>query len=185
MNRPAALFFLTIAFFPVATQALSVQSLEANLRDGVYRIVLVARVDAPVEGVAAVLTDYAAYRKLDPQILASTVLPSDEQGGELVRTVVRACAGLFCRKVERVERVERREGELIATVVPERGELKSGLTRTTWQADDDDTTSVTYQAEFVPDFWVPSLIGRRYAVRALKTSTLELFGNVEKRARER
>jgi uncharacterized Rossmann fold enzyme len=112
------------------------------------------------------------------------VLPSDDQGGELVRTVVRACAGLFCRKVERVERVERREGELIATVVPVRGELKSGLTRTTWQAADD-ATSVTYEAEFVPDFWVPSLIGRRYAVRALKASTLELFGNVEKRARER
>ena len=184
MSRSAALSFLTIAFFPAATQALSVQSLEANLRDGVYRIVLVARVDAPVEDVAAVLTDYAAYRKLDPQILASTVLPSDDQGGELVRTVVRACAGLFCRKVERVERVERREGELIATVVPERGELKSGLTRTTWQADDE-ATSVTYQAEFVPDFWVPSVIGRRYAVRALKTSTLELFGNVEKRARDR
>jgi hypothetical protein len=184
MSRPAALSFLTIAFFPAVTQALSVQSLEANLRDGVYRIVLVARVDAPVEGVAAVLTDYAAYRKLDPQILASTVLPPDDQGGELVRTVVRACAGLFCRKVERVERVERREGELIATVVPERGELKSGLTRTTWQAADD-ATSVTYEAEFVPDFWVPSLIGRRYAVRALKKSTLELFGNVEKRARER
>ncbi len=184
MSRPAALSFLTIAFFPAATQALSVQSLEANLRDGVYRIVLVARVDAPVEGVAAVLTDYAAYRKLDPQILASTVLPPDDQGGELVRTVVRACAGLFCRKVERVERVERREGELIATVVPVRGELKSGLTRTTWQAADD-ATSVTYEAEFVPDFWVPSLIGRRYAVRALKASTLELFGNVEKRARER
>ncbi len=184
MSRPAALSFLTIAFFPAATQALSVQSLEANLQDGVYRIVLVARVDAPVEGVAAVLTDYAAYRKLDPQILASTVLPPDDQGGELVRTVVRACAGLFCRKVERVERVERREGELIATVVPVRGELKSGLTRTTWQAADD-ATSVTYEAEFVPDFWVPSLIGRRYAVRALKASTLELFGNVEKRARER
>jgi hypothetical protein len=184
MSHPAALAFLTIAFLPAATQALSVQSLEANLRDGVYRIVLVARVDAPVEGVAAVLTDYAAYRKLDPQILASTVLPPDDQGGELVRTVVRACAGLFCRKVERVERVERREGELIATVVPVRGELKSGLTRTTWQAADD-ATSVTYEAEFVPDFWVPSLIGRRYAVRALKASTLELFGNVEKRARER
>ena len=110
MSRPAALSFLTIAFFPAATQALSVQSLEANLRDGVYRIVLVARVDAPVEDVAAVLTDYAAYRKLDPQILASTVLPSDDQGGELVRTVVRACAGLFCRKVERVERVRATRG---------------------------------------------------------------------------
>jgi hypothetical protein len=184
MSCRAALVFLTTALLPGASQALSVQSLEANLRDGVYRIVLVARVDAPVEDVAAVLTDYAAYRELDPRIRASTVLPTDDQGIELVRTVVRACAGLFCRNVERVERVERREGELLATVVPERSELKSGVTRTTWQADDD-ATSVTYQAEFVPDFWVPVAIGRRYAVRALKASTLQLFDNVEKRARER
>ena len=185
MSRRAALSFLTIAFFPAATQALSVQSLEANLRDGVYRIVLVARVDAPVEDVAAVLTDYAAYRKLDPQILASTVLPPDDQGGELVRTVVRACAGFFCRKVERVERVERREGELIATVVPERGELKSGLTRTTWQADDDDGDERDVPGRVRSRLLGAIVIGRRYAVRALKTSTLELFGNVEKRARDR
>ena len=44
---------------------------------------------------------------------------------------------------------------------------------------------MTYQAEFVPKFWVPSAIGRRYAERVLKASTLELFSNVEKRARER
>jgi hypothetical protein len=103
---------------------------------------------------------------------------------ELVRTVVRACAGFFCRNIERVERVERRDGELLATVIPEQSELKSGLTRTTWQADNE-ATNVTYLAEFVPNFWVPTAIGRRYAERVLKASTLELFGNVEKRARER
>ena len=184
MSRYAILAGLAIALLPAAAQALSVESLEATLSEGVYRVALVARVDAPVEDVAAVLTDYAAYRLLDPRIRASTVLPADDQGSELVRTVVRACAGLFCRNVERVERVERREGELLATVIPERSELKSGLTRTTWRAADE-ATSVTYQAEFVPDFWVPSVIGRRYAVRALKNSTLQLFDNVEKRARER
>ena len=149
-----------------------------------YRISLVARVDAPVEEVAAVLTDYTAYRSLDPRIRSSTVVSSTGQDIELVRTVVRACAGLFCRNVERVERVERFEGELVATVVPERSDLKWGLTRTTWEAADD-ATRVTYHAEFEPDFWVPSIIARRYAVRALKSSTLELFDNVEKLARER
>jgi hypothetical protein len=178
MSRYAILAGLAIALLPAAAQAVLVESLEASLSEGVYRVALVARVDAPVEDVAAVLTDYAAYRLLGPRIRASTVLPPDDQGSELVRTVVRACAGLFCRNVER------REGELLATVVPERSELKSGLTRTTWQAADE-ATSVTYQAEFVPDFWVPSVIGRRYAVRALKNSTLQLFDNVEKRARER
>ena len=184
IRRAAALVCLAISLSPPVARALVVESLEASLNDGVYRVALVARVEAPVEDVAAVLTDYAAYRSLDPRIRSSSVLPSEDPTVELVQTVVRACAGLFCRNVERVERVERREGELLATVVPERSELRSGLTRTTWQADHD-ATSVTYQAEFVPDFWVPSVIGRRYAVRALRTSTLELFGNVEKRARER
>jgi hypothetical protein len=167
-----------------AARALSVQSIDASLSEGIYRVSLVVRIDAPVEDVAAVLTDYAAYRRLDPRIRDSAVLPSEGGGVELVRTVVRACAGFFCRNVERVERVERHEGELVATVVPERSELRHGLTRTTWQAVDE-ATDVTYQSEFIPDFWVPSVIGRRFAVRALKASTLELFDNVEKRARER
>jgi hypothetical protein len=175
---------LAIALLPRVGDALSVQSVQTSLQGGVYRIELVARVDAPVEDVAAVLTDYAGYLSLDPRIRASDVLPSEDTGVELVRTVVRACAGFFCRNVERVERVERRDGELLATVIPEQSELKSGLTRTTWQADNE-ATNVTYLAEFVPNFWVPSAIGRRYAERVLKASTLELFGNVEKRARER
>jgi len=184
MSLRGTLACLAIALLPRVADALSVQSLQASLSGGVYRIELVARVDAPVEDVAAVLTDYAGYRSLDPRIRASNVLPSEDEGVELVRTVVRVCAVFFCRNIERVERVERRDGELLATVIPEQSELKSGLTRTTWQADNE-ATSVTYQVEFVPDFWVPSAIGRRYAERVLKASTLELFGNVEKRARER
>ena len=167
-----------------AARALAVQSIDASLSEGVYRISLVVRLDAPVEAVAAVLTDYAAYRMLDPRIRASTVLPPDDAGSELVRTVVRACAGFFCRNVMRVERVQRGDGELLAVVIPEQSDLRSGLTRTTWRAEEQ-ATNVTYEAEFVPDFWVPSVIGRRYAVRALRNSTLELFGNVEKRALER
>jgi hypothetical protein len=175
---------LAILLLPATTPALSVQSMDSSLKDGVYRVTLVARLDAPAEDVAAVLTDYAAYPELDPRIRSSNVLPSEEEGVELVRTVVRACAGFFCRNVERVERVEQREGELLATVIPERSELREGYTRTTWQAVES-ATDITYQVEFVPNFWVPTAIGRRYAVRALRASTLQLFDNVEKRARER
>jgi hypothetical protein len=175
---------LAILLLPATTAAVSVQLIEASLNDGVYRVELVARLDAPVEDVAAVLTDYVGYRQLDPRIRSSSVLPSEEAGVEVVRTIVRACAGFFCRNVERVERVEHREGELLATVIPELSELREGRTRTTWQAAEA-STDVTYQAEFVPAFWVPAAIGRRYAVRALRASTLQLFDNVEQRARER
>ncbi|HSD53485.1 MAG TPA: SRPBCC family protein [Burkholderiales bacterium] len=184
MRRRRLVAALAIALLPTGAQALSVQSLDASLREGVYRVELVARVDAPVEDVAAVLTDYAAYPQLDPRIRSSSVLLSEEAGVELVRTVVRACAGFFCRNVERVERVERRNGELLATVIPERSELREGRMRTTWQAAEA-ATDVTYQVEFVPAFWVPAVIGRLYAERVLRASTLQLFDNVEKRARER
>lgn len=184
MNRSRLVTALAIVLLPAAAQALSVQSLDASLKDGVYRVELVARVDAPVDDVAAVLTDYAAYGQLDPRIRFSIVLPSEEAGVELVHTVVRACAGFFCRNIERVERVERGDGELLATVVPERSELREGRTRTTWQAAES-ATDVTYHAEFVLAFWVPAAIGRRYAEHALRASTLQLFDNVEKRARER
>jgi hypothetical protein len=44
-------------------------------------------------------------------------------------------------------------------------------------------TRVTYEAQFEPDFWVPSFIARQFAGHSLRESTLELFSNVEQRAR--
>ena len=49
MSRYAILAGLAIALLPAAAQALSVESLEASLSEGVYRVALVAQVDAPVE----------------------------------------------------------------------------------------------------------------------------------------
>jgi hypothetical protein len=177
MSRSATLAGLAIALLPAAAQALSVESLEASLSEGVYRVALVARVDAPVEDVAAVLTDYAAYRLLDPRIRASTVLPSDDQE-RVVRTVAPAPALLPQRPSARAVGGARRAA---TTVIPERSELKTDLP-TTWQAADE-ATSVTYsgvRARLLA-------VGDRAALRSscLKNSTLALFGNVEKRARER
>ena len=87
-----------------------------------------------------------------------------------MRTRIRFCAAFFCRTIERVENVLHRPGELLATVIPERSELRSGVTRTAWRAEGSGTL-VTYEAEFVPDFWVPDIIARRYATRALRDST--------------
>jgi hypothetical protein len=176
------ILFASLACRMPAAFAMSVESLDASLTDGVYRISLQARLDAPVNRVADVLTDYPGYRRLDPDIRLSEVVDSPDGSTPLVRTRVRACAGWFCRNVERVERVDRGDHELVATVLPERSDLRSGVTRTTWQADGE-TTRITYHAEFVPGFWVPGFIGRHFAVDALKESTLAIFGNVEKRAR--
>lgn len=167
-----------------AAGAFVLRHLDASCVDGVYRVTLDADVDAPAAKVGGVLTDFPAYRALDPRILDVESLGMDGGGGTLLRTRVRACAGIFCRSVNRVERIVRGPGELIATVDPGRSDLRRGETRTLWSAEDGGRTRVHYQSEFVPGFWVPAFVGQRLVLRTLRESTLQLFRNVERRARE-
>ncbi len=44
----------------------------------------------------------------------------------VVRTRIRFCAAFFCPTIDRVEKVEHRPGERMATVMPERSQLKRG-----------------------------------------------------------
>ena len=85
--------------------------------------------------------------------------------------------------MQRVERVTFDDGVLVAEALPERSDVRGGLARTEWRAEGD-RTRLEYEAEFTPDFWVPAIVSRGYAGRMLRESVLELFENVEERARE-
>ena len=177
----ALLVWLQLAAWPA--HALSPVTLDVSIVAGIYRVKFVALLDAPVENVARVLTDYIGYVSLDPRIRSSEVVGTAPDGVPLVKTRIRACAGFFCRDVQRVERVTFEDGVLVARALPERSDLRSSVVRTGWRAEGD-RTRVTYEAEFTPDFWVPAVISRNYAGRMLRKSVLELFENVEERARE-
>ena len=185
MNALARATVSLALLFPLASaQALTVRSLETSYTATTYRVSLVALVDAPPHDVEAVLLDYSNYRRLDSRIRTSDVLAGGGVDASVVQTRIRFCAGWFCRTIDRVENVEHRPGELLATVIPERSELQRGVTRTVWRAEGTGTL-VTYEAEFVPDFWFPAIIARRYATRALRESTADLFTNVEREAHAR
>jgi hypothetical protein len=165
-----------------AVQALKVEQLESRYDEGTYHVTLQVTVDAAPSAVGAVLKDYEAYPVLDPSIRSSERVGVEPDGTILLRTRIQACEGLFCRRVTRVERITETPDSLLATVIPGRSEVRRGVTRTSWQAQGGGTL-VNYHAEFEPDFWVPAVIGRRFAGHALRESTLELFRNVEERAR--
>ena len=174
---------LCLASLTPPALAITVRSLQSTYSAQTYRVSLVALVDAPPQDVEAVLVDYSNYHRLDPRIRTSEVLPPVSADAPVVRTRIRFCAVFFCRTIERVENVSHRPGELLATVIPERSELRSGVTRTAWRAEGSGTL-VTYEAEFVPGFRVPDLIARG-ATRALRNSTVDLFTNIERAAHAR
>jgi len=177
-----AVFAAGILLGACPASALTVEKLVTEFRDGVYRVSFEAVLAAPPSKVAAILQDYSAYPSLDVRIRSSERLATEPGEAMLLRTRIHACEGLFCRNVTRVERVEAGPDTLVATVIPELSQLRRGLTRTTWQAQDGGTR-ISYEAEFEPDFWVPGFIGRQFAGHSLRESTLELFTNVERHAR--
>jgi hypothetical protein len=162
--------------------AFDLRSVDVAVNGNDYRVTLDAVVNAPVERVARVLTDYAGYVALDPRIRSSEVIDGGNGRNSLIRTSIRACIGPFCRTVERVERVAYAQGRLVAEALPERSDLQLGVTRTEWRAEGDGTR-IRYRAEFQPDVWVPEFVARRYVAGTLRESVLELFQNVEARAR--
>jgi hypothetical protein len=179
---PSATLLAALTLAAPSVLALEVVSLEARVTDGRYRVMLDVLLDAPAEQVARVLTDYAGYTALDPRIRRSEVIGATPAGEPLVHTRIVACAAFFCRNVARVERIRRLDGRLLADVVPERSDLRRGWTSTDW-SDEGGRTRVRYTAEFQPDFWVPAIVARSYASTTLKESVLQLFHNVEDRAR--
>jgi hypothetical protein len=168
---------------PVA-HALQVLRADAAYDHGVFRIQFEARLAATVADVAAVLGDYAGYGKLDFRIRRVELLGSQTDGAVLMRTLIHACAGVFCRTVERVERVKTAPDSLVAEVIPERSDIRRGVARTSWQQQDAGTV-VRYEAEFEPDFWVPGFIAQRSGVKELRESTLRMFKSVEREANDR
>jgi hypothetical protein len=167
-----------------AAHALEVLRADAIYDKGVFHIRFEALLAAPVTGVAAVLGDYAGYGKLDLRIRRVELLGSQPDGAVLLRTLIHACAGIFCRTVERVERVKRIPDSLVAEVIPERSDIRRGVARTSWRQQGAGTV-VRYEAEFEPDFWVPGFIAQRSGVKELRESTLRMFKSVEREANDR
>jgi hypothetical protein len=174
---------LALGLVSSPAQALNPVTLDATVAGGVYRVTFDAVIDAPIERVAGVLVDFVGYAALDPRIRSSEVVGSATDGAPLLKTRILACAGFFCREIRRVEHIAVGDGVLVATALPAKSDVRRSVARTEWRVEGN-RTRIRYEAEFVPDFWVPALVSRRYAAPMLRESVLQLFRNVEERARE-
>ena len=165
-------------------EALDVQRADTHYDNGRYELELEATIHAPPDEVQRVLRNYAAYPQLDARVLDSKVLERMNGGEVLLYSRVRACFAFICRGVERVERVEERPYELVATAVPERSDVKFGLTQTQISTSGPQTTRLVYRTQIEPKFWVPRIVGRRAMLSTLREATIDLFTQVERTAQQ-
>ncbi len=176
--------FASTLLLASAANALEVERLEVSFQGDRYVVELAAQLDAPAEAVGDVLKRYDEYPSLDPRITESRVLSKEGEHSIRLYTRMRGCLGtLLCRTMQRVEDVEERPGELLATVVLPESDVRLGITRSQWEARDGGT-AFRYRMEIMPKFWIPPFFGRRLMISTLREGTRSLFTNVENAARE-
>ncbi|MET0986115.1 MAG: hypothetical protein ABW034_11990 [Steroidobacteraceae bacterium] len=177
---------LVIAASTLATStvfAIDVQRADTRYHNGRYELEVEATLHAPAPEVQRVLRDYVLYPKLDSRVLDAKVLERPKEHEALLYSQLRVCiAAILCRRVNRVERVEERTNELLATAIPERSDVKFGLTHMQLSTTAESTTRLVYRTQIEPKFWVPRMLPKRAMLNTLRDATIQLLTQVEKNA---
>ena len=146
-----------------------------DVEDGLYRVYGQSRIEATPEFIYATLIDYDNFHKLAGGIAESKFLPSDESGNMLADTRFESCVLIFCKSIEKVERIDGNPPVSIdVEAIPKLSDFVFNESRWTIEHSGE-TTLLTFEAEFDPDFWVPPIIGT-WAIRRKLLNTAELIG---------
>lgn len=184
--RPAAPVLLLLLLTATgATRAGEIVESSVQHRAGHYLIHMAMRIAAPAEKVYDRFTDFERLQRINNNILASEVLESRD-GYHRLRVVSEGCAMLFCKRMVQTQEVrEFQDGFIVATIVPEGSDFRSGTL--VWHirpdgAADSGMTRVDFNADLVPDFWVPPLIGPWLVKRAFYSESRETLASLEQDA---
>lgn len=127
-------------------------------REGHYLLHLDMRIAGKAADVYRVLVDFNHINLINDSIKSSQEL---EHEGKVhrIRIIGEGCIWIFCRRIREVETVTELDGGYIMSVTdPTQSDLRYG--RTLWQViAEGKTTRIKYNADLVPAFWVPPLIG--------------------------
>ncbi len=177
-GSPIAILSLLLLLSGVAAAA-EIRSVTMERSGKTYEVLAVTWLAADPDFVLAVLLDYDEFHRLSGGITETRWLPETEQDQPLAYTRIDSCVAFFCRRLEKVERIKV-TGNLSFTtnVLPARSDFHVFNAAWRLQANEGGTT-IRYQLEMRPAFWVPPLIGPWAIRRKAESSALEIAQRIE------
>ncbi|RLA01759.1 MAG: hypothetical protein DRQ45_05515 [Gammaproteobacteria bacterium] len=144
-----------------------------------YSLSVTALIDAPIEIVYQSITDFDNLAAINPAIEESELRSMPDAETQRVRSVIKVCILVFCKRIEQVQDVTMKAGYVIeAVVLPAHSDFRSGLAR--WQLTTRGTsTELLFTNTFEPDFWVPPVIGPWLIKRKLISEVAETAMYIE------
>lgn len=150
-----------------------------NEIDGHFVMRLDMRVNAKRKDVRSVLMDFSKMPAVNKTVLESRLLKPVGNKYKIY-FVSRGCLWIFCQTIKQVAMVSELSKEYIMSdVIAKESDLKYG--RALWRLiDEGSTTRIIYSSDYVPDFWVPPLIGSAIAKEKMLSEGLKTINGLER-----
>jgi hypothetical protein len=172
---------LLILCSPTST-ADEIEVLSVKDADGEYSLHIADVLDAPVDYVYKVITDYTHAYRINPTITDVQILPAGQGQGVRVRNHSEQCVGPFCFHIVWTgDIVETRDRDIEVTTIPQLSDFVSGSA--IWHIrPQGEHTRVLYESRLKPAFFVPPVIGGIIVKKHIKYETLDTFRRIERQA---
>jgi Polyketide cyclase / dehydrase and lipid transport len=166
---------------PLLSRAGSVLDSSVSQDAGLYTLSIEARIDAPVDMVYRLITDYDHLHDINPAIRESRILRTYSPEKHRIRTITRVCVLFYCRDVAQSQDMVQLSGYRIeADILPQESDFRRG--RGYWRLTaEGGATVMRFRAELVPAFYIPPLIGSWLIRRELVNQITEIVMIIETR----
>ncbi|MEL7022342.1 MAG: SRPBCC family protein [Pseudomonadota bacterium] len=168
-----------LALLPLSVYGAELRSIDVTHDDGVYKMISVTWIDAPVQGVFDVLTDYDEFERLSSIYDEAHYLELEDDASPKVYTRVEGCVWFYCQTMERTEVLTNLGVHCIRAVAdPDESDFHSS--DATWQLHEvDGGTEVHYAIVMEPDFFIPPLIGPYVLKKRLRNGGSDAIDRIE------
>lgn len=140
-------------------------------------------IEAPLDNVRAVVTDYDNLQRINDDVVQSLVLERYDEKHLKRRMWINHCLLVFCFDLYFVENVDLLDdGRIRTTIIPGESNFSSG--QSVWRLESltATTTRISVEADQTPDFWIPPVIGPLVFKRAFVREVRETGRNIEREA---
>ena len=179
VGRLLLLTFMLALFAPAQAVAATIRTLEITHSKGSYHVTFDVLLAADPEKTWALLSDYQQWSRLSDNLKETQLLERFPDGRQRVRVRFRSCVLIFCKTIRQVKDVTARpKGDIFFVMVPEQGDFISGWER--WRIlAEQNKTRIHYNAEIVPGFRLPPLIGPLILKGKLRRTLIETAKKLE------
>jgi hypothetical protein len=181
LRLPIGLLIVLSAFNNAA--ASEVTQAEITFVGNAYHYQFSVEIQAPIEAVREVVTDYDNLKRINNDVIQSEVLERYDAHRIKRRLWLNHCVFVFCFDLYFVEDIEHFEdGTITTTVIPAESNFRRG--HSTWRIESvsEAVTRISVDAEQEPDFWIPPVIGPIIFRRAFTKEVRETAVKIEREA---